>query len=124
MNMRTAIIPVLVLLLLAGVVAAPDFVGTWIGKTQVPDGSTDDLTIVIQNKDNVYSGTIVDTLGYAPLGTELKEIKVEKNEMSFQFFIVDGSLIVCRVALKDETLTGAWTNAEGDGAAVVLERKK
>jgi hypothetical protein len=129
--MKSYALPVIALLLLAGVLAAaPDFAGTWIGKTDVPGAGTDDLTLVIQKnidaqtKAVVYSATFADTLGYAPTGTEFKEIKVEGNEMTFQFLIVDGSIITGKLALKDETLVGVWANAEGMSSEMKFERKK
>jgi hypothetical protein len=129
--MRSFALPALALFLLVGVLAAgPDFTGTWIGKTDIPNVGTDALTLVIQNKEDVqaktviYAVTLTDTLGYAPPGTEFREIKVEGNDMMFQFYIADGSLITGRLTLKDDALVGAWANAEGDGAEMKFERKK
>jgi len=129
--MKSSALPVLALLLLAGIlIAAPDFAGTWIGKTDIPDVGTDDLTLVIkksedaQTKAVVYSATLADTLGYVVPGTEFKEIKVQGNEMTFQFPIVDGNFITGKLVLKDETLVGSWANAEGLSAEMKFEKKK
>ena len=130
--MKSAALPVLALLLAAGVlIAAPDFAGTWAGKTEVPNAGPDDLTLVIQKKEDaqtkavVYSATLVDTLGYVAPGTEVKEIKVEGNEMTFQFYLVDGTtLISAKLTYKEETLSGTWVHPEGDSAELKFERKK
>lgn len=129
--MKSSALPVLAVFLLAGIlVAAPDFAGTWIGKTDIPDVGTDDLTLVIrksedaQSKAVVFSAAISDTLGYVSPGTEIREIKVEGNEMTFQFPLVDGSFVAGKLALKDETLVGSWANAEGMSAEMKFERKK
>jgi hypothetical protein len=129
--MRSFAPPVLALFLLAGLLAAaPDFAGTWIGKTEIPGVGMDDLTLVIQKKENaqtktvVYAATITDTLGYVAPGTEAQEIKVEGAEMTFHFYIVDGSVVTNKITLKDDVIIGAWANAEGTGAEMRLERKK
>ena len=129
--MRSFALPVLAAFVLAGAVAAaPDFVGTWVGKTEVPGGDLDDLTLVIQKKEDaqtksiIYSVAFSDTLGYAPPGTEVREVKVEGAEMSFQFTIVDGTTISGKLTLKEDALVGAWFTPEGDGAEMRFERKK
>ena len=65
-----------------------------------------------------------DTLGYLAPGTELKEVKVEGNDMTFQFPLIDGTLMSAKLTFKDETLTGIWVHPEGDAAEMKLERKK
>ena len=116
---------VLALVLLAGVlIAAPDFTGTWIGKTEVPNAGLDEITLVVQKKEAVYTGIMSDTLGYLAPGTELKEIKIEGNDMTFQFPLIDGTLMSAKLTYKDEALTGAWAHPEGDMAEMKLERKK
>jgi hypothetical protein len=129
--MRSFALPVLaVCVLAAALAAAPDFVGTWIGRTEVPGAGMDELTLVVQKKEDVQAKTVAyavaftDTLGYAPPGTEVREIKVEGDSMTFQFNIVDGSLITGKLILKDDTLVGVWANVEGEGAEMRFERKK
>jgi hypothetical protein len=123
--MRSSIISILAVLVLAGgLLAADDFTGTWIGKTDVPNAGSDDLTLIIQKKDGVYAGTFSDSLGYLVPGTELKEIKVEGSDMSFQFVIADGTLLFGKLALKDGKLSGTWAHPEGDVAEMRFERKK
>lgn len=129
--MRSFALPVLAIFLLAGILAAAqDFTGTWIGKTEVTGGESDDLTLVIQKnvdpqtKAVAYSVVFTDTLGYAPPGTEVREVKVEGAEISFQFTIVNGTEISGKLTLKDDRLVGAWASAEGEGAVMSFERKK
>ena len=43
-----------------------DITGTWIGETYVPDASEpDQLTLVFAKKDEKWTGTFSDTMGYA-----------------------------------------------------------
>jgi hypothetical protein len=129
--MKSYALPLLAVMILAGVlVAAPDFAGTWTGKTDIPNIGTDDLTLVIQKKEDpqtktvVFSAVLSDTLGYVAPATEVKEIKVAGSEMTFQFPLVDGSVIAGKLAFKDETLVGSWANDEGMAAEMRFERKK
>ena len=129
--MKSFALPVLAVCVLAGVLAAAqDFTGTWIGKTEVNGGDPDELTLVIQKsvdsqtKAVTYSVVFTDTLGYAPPGTEVREVKVEGAEISFQFTIVNGIQIWGKMTLKDNTLVGTWASAEGEGAVMSFERKK
>jgi len=123
--MRSNVVPVLAFFILAGALAAaPDFVGAWIGKTEIPEAGIDELTLVIQKKEAAYFGAISDTLGYLAPGTELKEIKVDGDVMAFQFYLVDGSLMSGKLTLKDETMTGTWIHPEGNSAEMKFERKK
>ena len=123
--MRSSVISILAVLILAGgLVAGEDFSGTWIGKTDVPNAGTDDLTLTIQKKDGIYSGVFSDTLGYLVPGTEMKEIKVEGSDMSFQFVLADGTLLSAKLTMKDGKLSGTWAHPEGDTAEMRFERKK
>ncbi len=120
----SALFVLAVFLCAAALAAAPDLSGTWIGKTEVPNAGPDELTLVIQKKEAAYIGTISDTVGYLAPGTELKEIKVEGNDMTFQFVLVDGTLMSAKLTFKDETLSGSWVHPEGDTAEMKFERKK
>jgi hypothetical protein len=130
--MKSFALPVLAVFLLAGVLAAaPDFTGSWAGKTEISGVGTDDLSLVIQKKEDaqtktvVYAATLADTLGYIAPGTEAREIKVEGGEMSFQFYIVNGTLISCKLTLKDDAMVGVWLDAaSGESAEMKFERKK
>jgi hypothetical protein len=129
--MKSAVLPALLVLLLAGsLAAAPDFTGTWLGKTEIPGAGINDMTLVIQKKVDAqtkavtYLATLTDVMGYIPPGTEAGEVKVDGSEMTFQFTIVDGTLISGKLTLKDDVLVGAWSTPDGMGAEMRFERKK
>jgi hypothetical protein len=129
--MKSAVLPALLVLLLAGsLVASQDFTGTWLGKTEVPEAGINDMTLVIQKKTDAqtkavtYLATLSDVMGYIPPGTEAGEVKVEGSEMTFSFYIFDGTLISGKLTLKDDVLVGAWMTPEGVGAPMRFERKK
>ena len=107
----------------AGAAAVDDLAGTWTGTTWVPDQGEDALTLVLTKTESSYSGTLTDSFGMADKA-ELRDVKLENGELTFFFFLVDGSPI--RIALKPEgdAMTGYWVNDEGDTGEIKLERQK
>jgi len=125
MKFRTAtLLSAAALLVLAAVAAPPDFIGTWIGKTEVPDQGVDDITMIIKKTDSGLAGTIVDTMGLIAPETPLAGIKINGNVMTFQFPLVDGATVTNTVKMEGEKLTGSWEHPEGSTGAFVFERKK
>jgi hypothetical protein len=119
-----AIILILTLWLTGFAAAPPDIVGTWLGKTEVPDQGPDDLTLVITKGEAGFSGTLVDTLGLIAKDTEVKDIKIQDNELTFHFPLTDGAEISIKMTVDGDKMAGAWTHPEGDMGALVFERKK
>jgi len=112
------------ILFITAAASAPDFAGTWLGKTEVPDQGTDELILVLKKGESGYSGTITDSLGMIVKETELKEIKVEDKAISFKFPLVDGTMISVKLTLDGDKMTGAWEHPEGGSGAIELEKKK
>ena len=116
----------LALVPLAGVlIAAPDFAGTWIGKTDVPNAGLDESTLVIQKKDSRLHRHLSDTLGYARPRNRAQggQGRGKRHDLPVSPHRRH-ALCPPSSPIKDETLTGAWDHPEGDAAEMKLERKK
>jgi len=118
------ILLVLTLWLTGFAVAPPNIVGTWLGKTEVPDQGTDEVTMVIAKSEEGFSGTVVDTLGLIAKDTAIKDVKLQDKELVFHFPLVDGNDIWIKLTVDGEKMTGAWTSADGEVGALVFEKKK
>ncbi|MDP2913840.1 MAG: hypothetical protein Q8O91_00130 [Candidatus Aminicenantes bacterium] len=118
------IILILTLWLTGFAAAQPDIVGTWLGKTEVPNQGPDDLTLIITKGETGFSGTLVDTLGLIIKDTEVKDIKFQDKELTFYFPLIDGAEISVKMTVDGDKMTGAWAHPEGDMGALVFERKK
>jgi hypothetical protein len=104
--------------------SAPDLAGTWIGKTEVPDQGTDEVTLVLKKDEKGYTGTVVDTLGLIAKDTEIMDVKVEGNEISFRFPLTDGAMISVKMTADGNKMAGAWVHPEGDTGVLSFEKKK
>lgn len=104
--------------------SAPDLAGTWIGKTEVPDQGMDEITLVLNKDEKGYTGTVVDTLGLIAKDTEIMDVKVEGNEISFRFPLTDGAMISVKMTADGNKMAGAWVHPEGDTGVLSFEKKK
>ncbi|MBM3311151.1 MAG: hypothetical protein FJY80_06560 [Candidatus Aminicenantes bacterium] len=125
---RSLLLPLvgLAMAVLAGgaLASAPDIVGTWVGKTEIPEAGLDEVTMVLTKAETGYAGTASDTLGYLAPSTELKDVKLEGSELSYTFPLVDGQTVVIRLTVEGEKMTGAWTTSEGSTGSITFEKKK
>jgi len=118
-------LPCLAFILFSSAAAsAPDLAGTWIGKTEVPDQGTDEVTLVLKKDEKGYTGTVVDTLGLIAKDTEIMDVKVEGNEISFRFPLTDGAMISVKMTADGNKMAGAWVHPEGDTGVLSFEKKK
>ena len=110
--------------LAAAVLQAADIVGTWVGKTEVPDQGVADVTLVVKKTDNGYTGTLADSLGVVATDAGIKDVKFADNKLSFLFTLTDGTVLTMRLVLDGDKLTGQWEHPEGGVGAIIFERKK
>jgi hypothetical protein len=103
---------------------APDLSGTWIGKTEVPDIGTDEVTLVLKKVDQGYGGTIADNQGVIAANTEIKDVAIDGDKLSFIFNLADGNLITIKLTVAGDKMTGQWEHPEGSTGAIELVRKK
>jgi len=52
-------------------------------------GQTDEVTLILENTEIGYTGTIFDTLGIVP-ETEIEDVNLENNTLTFTFTATDG----------------------------------
>jgi hypothetical protein len=112
---------------LAGLIAyaaAPDITGTWIGKTEVPNAGIDELTLVIKKTPTGFTGTFGDTLGQVNKDSEITAVKLEGDDLSFNFPLADGTLMIAKLKVDGDKLSGTWEHPEGSGGSMTFERKK
>jgi RNase P/RNase MRP subunit p29 len=101
---------------------AADLSGTWLGKTEVPETGTDEVTLVLTKTKTGYTGTVTDALGVLNKDTEIKGVKLEGDELTFSFLIADGTTeIVIYLTVSGEKLIGRWENPNEDGASAPIE---
>ncbi len=104
---------------------AADFSGTWLGKTNVPSLGPDEITIVLKNEKDSYTGLVVlDTLEIIVPDTPIQNIEVEGNTVTFMFPLIDGAMLSCNLTLEDDKLDGYWTHPSGSKGVFVLEKKQ
>ncbi len=109
----------------AGLPRGPaDLSGTWIGKTEVPNQGADELTMVLKKIAGGYAGTVADTLGIIVRDTEIKNIEIKGDIMTFSFPLIDEAIITCRMKIAEDKITGAWEHPEGSSGALEFARKK
>jgi hypothetical protein len=112
---------------LAGLIAyaaAPDITGTWIGKTDVPGAGADDLTLIVKKTSTGFAGTFNDTLGQVNKDAEISSVKLEGADLSFNFPLVDGTMMIAKLKIDGDTMTGTWGHPEGGMGDMTFKRKK
>jgi len=71
---------------------AVDWSGTWIGSIDTGGMGVDTITLILKKADQIYSGTINDSLGLIEKDTVIAEVKLAGNEISFSFKAMGGSM--------------------------------
>jgi hypothetical protein len=104
--------------------AAPDITGTWIGKTEVPNAGVDEITLVIKKTATGFTGTFSDALGQVNKDSEITSVKLEGDELSFNFPLADGTPMIAKLKVDGDKMAGTWEHPEGSSGIMTLERKK
>ena len=126
---RTLAFSLIFALGLAAVAQTPaaklDPVGTWVG-TAENQGNYDDMTVVIEKKDDVYTGKIKDGMGMF-VDAEIKNFVMKDNKVTFEFAGAMGGMpfnLKADLVLTEKTFNGTWTMIEdGSSGAIELARK-
>jgi hypothetical protein len=103
---------------------APNFAGIWLGKTEVPDAGIDELVLVLEKNETGWKGTLTDSMGQIAKETPLSDIVFDGNTVTFHFPLVDGTMIIAKLTIAGDKMTGAWEHPEGDMGTLEFERKK
>jgi hypothetical protein len=101
----------------------PDLSGTWVGTTQIPDGTVDEVTLVLKKADTGYTGTVSDSLGLIAGNTDINDVKLEGSDLSFTLYLADGNLITIKLTVTADKLTGQWEHPEGSTGTLELLKK-
>ena len=109
---------------LSAAVAAPDFAGTWIGKTDVPDVGADQVTLVIKKTDSGYAATISDSAALIADKTEARDVKVDGETISFWFPLASGETVSVQLKIAGDTMNGGWAHESGSTGSLIFERQK
>jgi aminopeptidase N len=104
--------------------AAPDITGTWIGKTEVPNAGVDELTLVIKKTATGFTGTFSDTLAQVEKDAAITAVKLEGDDLNFNFSLVDGTAMQAKLKVDGDKLAGTWGHPQGDVGTMTFERKK
>jgi len=104
---------------------APDLGGTWIGKTEVPGLGMIDVTLVLKKAEKSHGGTISSGHpGVISADTEIKDVTIDGEKLSFVFPLADGVLLMMKLAAAGDKLTGHWEHPSGSTGVVELVKKK
>lgn len=118
------LVMILVLLLVAFTFAAgADLSGIWKGETAV-DGAAVDMTLVLQKAGASYTGAITDSAGYSD-NTEIQDVKLNGNQMSFTFMIFNGSenmAVYVAVEIDGGTMKGNWESEDGNSGSIEMKK--
>jgi hypothetical protein len=104
---------------------APDFGGTWIGKTEVPGVGMVEVTLVLKKAEKGYAGTIsCDREGVVGADTEIKDVMLDGADLSFIFPLADDTLLLMKLAVSGDKMAGHWEHPAGTTAPVELVKKE
>ena len=104
---------------------ASDLSATWIGETEVPGVGMIEVTLVLKKAEKSYGGTISsDHPGVISANTEIKDVTIDGEKLSFVFPLADGVLLMMKLAAAGDKLTGHWEHPSGSTGVVELVKKK
>jgi hypothetical protein len=103
---------------------AADLSGTWIGKTEVPNTGMDEVTLVLKKAEKSYGGTISDNQGVLKADTEIRDVMMDGEKLSFVFPLADGTLFLMKLVVAGDNMTGQWEHPVGSTGAIEFVKKK
>jgi CubicO group peptidase (beta-lactamase class C family) len=104
---------------------ALDLGGTWIGKTEVPHVGTIEMTLVLKKEETGYGGTIFsDRPGVIKAETEIRDATEDGGKFSFVFPLTDGTLLLMKLDIAGDRMSGHWEHPAGSTGAAELVKKK
>ncbi len=125
MKTLALLLAALVLLLVVAVFAAPqtaDLAGVWKGKTGVPSGETDEVTLTLEKFEGTYKGKISDSLGMVT-DADIYNFSFADEKVAFDFYLDEGVPISVELTLTDGKLVGSWSDEGGSSSGMELARE-
>ena len=108
-----------------GVQKPPNIVGTWTGIMTMADGGNNKLTMEITTAEEGYAGTIRDDEGLMPEGTELEDIELAGEKLTFNVTTPDLAPISFTFTVGLQSLLGRWEDPSNQtNGPVELKRWK
>jgi len=108
----------------AAAAPAPNFAGTWIGRTDVPDVGPDQVTLIVKKVEAGYAATISDSAAVIADNTAARDLKVNGETISFWFPLASGETVSVQLTITGDALSGAWTHESGQTGSLTFERQK
>ncbi len=104
---------------------APDLGGTWIGPTEVPGVGMNEVTLVLKKAEKGYSGTISsDHQGVISPNSEIRDVMADGEKLSFIFPLADGTLLLMKLVVAGDKMTGQWEHPSGSTGAMEFVKKR
>ena len=102
-----------------------DLSGTWVGKTEVPGVGMIDVTLVLEKTEKCWRGTIAsDNQAVINGNLEVMDVTVEGENFSFVFPLADGALVLMKLVVAGDKMTGNWEHPSGSTGAMEFVKKK
>ena len=102
-----------------------DLSGEWSGTLWTGDGQADTVTMVLKSRGADYEGTLGDTLGLIPAGTQTQSAVRTGEEFAFTVKIPleGGTLIRVTLSIQGGAMKGRWVDVRGgNGGPVEVAR--
>ena len=102
-----------------------DLSGEWSGTLWTGDGQADTVTMVLKSRGADYEGTLGDTLGLIPAGTQTQSAVRTGEEFAFTVKIPleGGTLIRVTLSIQGGAMKGRWLDVRGgNGGPVEVAR--
>lgn len=104
---------------------APNLNGTWVGKTEVPGVGTTEMTLVLKRVEESFGGTIsADNAAVITANTEIRDVTMDGEKFLFVFPLTDDSLILMKLIVAGDKMTGQWEHPAGSTGAVEFVKKE
>lgn len=101
-----------------------DLSGTWVGKTEVPEQGTNEVTLKLQKNNGEYFGIVADSLGMVQ-DEECENIEFKEGELTFHFLIFNGTeymRVYVALTVEGDKMSGYWETEDGTSGSIELEK--
>ncbi len=125
MKTLALVLAAIVLLFVVVMFAAPepaDLAGVWKGKTGVPSGETDEVTLTLEKSEGSYKGKITDSLGMVT-DADISNVAFADQKLTFDFYLDEGVPISVALTLTEGKLVGSWSDEGGSSSGMELARE-
>lgn len=125
MKTLALVLAAIVLFFVVVVFAAPqagDLAGTWKGKTIVPSGDSDEVTLTLEKAEGTYKGKITDSLGMVT-DADISNVAFADKKLTFDYCLNNGVPISIELTLTEGKLVGFWSDPDGASGSLEFSRE-